>query len=178
MFCSDRGRKTSLNPPYLCMCTGNRARPLSQKHRDMVIPNIRSCFWNFRRWFFTRGNLLGNSHVIINGNEGCQWNTGGKRAHRCQDLRLASEQWKPQDMRLLRWLEPRTCFISSTDEKFCLSPATKETSKLLASKLDLCGGSQAPRLLAGRVLKCWWRIEVPSLALQSPEDTPPLCHKD
>lgn len=166
-----------MNPPYLCTCTGNRAWPLSQQHTDTVILNIHSCFWNFRRCFFTSGNLLGNSHVIINGNEGCQWNTRGKRAHRCKDLRCASEHWKSQETCLLRWLEPQTCFISSTDEKFCLSAATEKTSKLSLQDGPLWG-QPSPRLLAGRVLKCTGKTEVLPLALQSPEDTPPLCRKD
>lgn len=47
-----------------------------------------------------------------------------------------------------------------------------------ASRMDPCGGSQAPWLLSGRVLKCTGKTEVLPLALQSPEDTPPLCRKD
>lgn len=92
MFCFERGRKRSVRTPHLCTRTGNRIQQLSQKHPDMMTVNIRRCFWNYRRCIFRRGNLHGDSHLIIHGNEDCQWNTGGKKLidRRISDLHLSS----------------------------------------------------------------------------------------
>lgn len=94
----------------------------------------------------------------------------------------ASEQRKSQELYLFRWLGPKTCFTSITDQSFCLSPATKETSKPLASRPHHGQGCRAPRQLADRLWKCLGRTgqrsHLSSLALQRPEDTTQLCCED
>lgn len=114
------------------------------KHMELVL-RLQKVF------FYEEGNLHGNSHLIIHGNESHQQDIGGKKS-------FASEQRKSWKMWLLTWLGPKPCF------RLCvLSSVTKETSKPIASGLDHGQGCRDPRWVADKLWKCLGRTEVPPL---------------